>query len=244
MENQKNNFAKNFTKKPFSDGLHHIAQSIKLLQNNDLEQSFLVLKNYLLISNARMLEGIANTLIMAMPISKQLTESLERLKLISKFDLALTLRTNKPLDYSNDLTGNIIKIMSARDTHVHPKIFDCEFSSIGIDPEAKQVDFALDEKKYLDIIPSTSKMFQFLDVFFIDWCKCDGPYLSSLLCESVKFADGNIGILQNLDLTKDKKIIESVLSIKIRFLSLIIQEQINIQQAGILDTKSHKQPLR
>jgi len=209
MENQKNNFAKNFTKKPFSDGLHHIAQCIKLLQNSDLEQSVLILKNCLLISNARLLEGIANTLIMAMSISNQLKEDLEKCKLISKFDLALTQRTNKSLDYSNDLTGNITKIMSARNNCVHPKIFDCEFVSIGIEPEAKQVHFALDEKKVIDIIPSTSKMFQFLDMFFIDWCKCDGLYLSSLLCESVKFADDNIGILQSLDLIEDKKIIES-----------------------------------
>lgn len=239
MENQENHLYKNFIKKPFSDGLHHIAHSIKLLQNNDLEQSFLVLRNCLLIANARMLEGIANTLIITMPINKPLKEDLEKYKLINKFDLALTLRTGKPLDYSNHLIGNISKIISARNNYVHPKIFDRKFSSISIDPETKQVHFALDEKKDLDIMPATSKMFNFLDLFFIDWCKCDGSYLSSLLCESVEFADGTFGILQNLNLIEDKKIIENILNINIRFLSLIVQEQINIHQAN----NAHKQTL-
>jgi hypothetical protein len=242
MGNIEGNAHKTFTTRPFSDEIHRIAHCIKLLQNDDIGQSSLVLRDYLLIANAKMLEGIANTLIMTMPISKELKGDIEKCKLISKFDLALTLRTDKPLDYSNHLIGNITEIISARNKSVHPKISDQKFSSISNDSETNLVNFTLNEKnKDIDIFSSTSKMFNFLDMFFIDWCKCDGPYLSSLLCELVKFENGTIGILQNLNLLEDKKIIESGLNINIRFLSLIVQERTKIQQASISDIKSHKQ---
>ncbi len=239
---QQNNFAESFTKKTFSDNLHHIAQLIKLLQNNDLKQSHLVLKDCLLISNARMLEGISNTLITAMPISDRLKKDLvEKFQVLGKFDLAMFIGAQKSLDYSNDLIGNIINIMSARNNHVHPKVSDSKFNSLDVDSESGQVFFELTPKKAIDIMLSTSKMFQFLDAFFIDWCKCEGLYISGLLCESVKFVDGNVSILQNLNLIEDKKIIEDVLKIEIKFLALIVQERMNIQHNDISDNLPQKQ---
>lgn len=241
MGNPEGSSYRTFTTRPFSDEIHHIAHCIKLLQNDDIKQSSSVLRDYLLITDAKMLEGIANALIMAMPFSKKLKEDVEKCKLISKFDLILTLRTDKPLDYSNHLIENITEIISARNKSVHPKISDQEFSSISKDSETNLVNFTLNGKKDIDILSSTSKMFNFLDMFFIDWCKCDGPYLSSLLCELVKFENGTINILQNLNLIEDKNIIESGLNINIRFLSLIVQERTKIQQTNISDIKSHKQ---
>lgn len=214
-----------FIREPFTQQFNQIALLFKLLQNNDLIESHSTLRYILLAACNSMLEAISNTIINSLVINSELKKGIDRLSLLNKFDLLLLIRKGQKLDYGNHLVGSIKTLINLRNDHIHPKTRESKFDSLSKNFATNEINFTLKETpKDFDILDILKDTFKFLDAYFIDWCNCNEQEISEMLTESVLFANGNRGILQNKNLISDKNIIEKGLQIKIKFLSFISEQ--------------------
>ncbi len=213
MENARR---RQFEYKPFQSIFHEIAELLFLLKSNPQKSSTIAVA--LLVTNARLLEGIANSILVCFQANPKLLEGFDRLSVINKFDLALLVK-GKKLDLS--LVNNINDLIKKRDSLVHPKNIKTDFRSLSKSSSGGTINFET-EKNPVRVTEDEAKdylikTFKFLDKYFISWAMCSEEERKKILFELVFFDNGESGIMQRSTLSDDKSFIEDTLKIKIRF---------------------------
>ncbi|MFH1644484.1 MAG: hypothetical protein ABIA74_04905 [bacterium] len=177
-----------------------------------------------------MLEGIANNIIESTKLNDELKQDLDKLSLINKFDLALFLKTSQKLNREDNRVRDIIQLTGNRNKTTHPKSIKTNIDSAEYHEKTDNINFKTQKSFPIkeDPITISKKVFNFLDYYLIDLCKCDIDFLSSLLLNSVKLSDKEYGILQLKQLPEYKKAIEYDLQIKINFLFFLENRNLKV----------------
>lgn len=213
-----------FVYKPLSRSIQEISKLLNLLKASD-EETEGVLGIAITAAAIRMIEGIINTIISSIPVHEKLKGSFEKMQIVERLDLCLYLRVHKPLDRGHHSLGYIAQMIKDRNGLTHPYPIESEFQSVGYDTISDTVRFETKKNPYEPKVDEVKErlriIFEFLDAYLLDWCKCDAEFLSLLMSETVHFSDGTTGILQSKNLTLSKSVLETELSIKIKFLDYI-----------------------
>jgi hypothetical protein len=137
-------------------GPEHLDRGIEALLEGSIELAFTawrtgdsasghVLARSSLLSSMLYGEACANACIDSLILPKKLTEDIEKLTTLSKFDLFCRLRNGSSFDRGDDSAQGFAELMSLRNKYAHPKAQQVqwnpvnEFSSVATSPRTKHL---------------------------------------------------------------------------------------------------------